>query len=236
LSGLRIDIIDVLKTKLESFPPAGKPVDKVSSLFSDEFDSRDLARANTNLTGDLHAILDTCFAIYDEIPSAMGNLRMPMLVYRFPNGWHTCSPDVRGLGLVEPLSTEELQERIGKLVRVVGPEPKDLAVLPLVSYDFPTFDRRWLPDLQAVIRHLPRFRLQAERTKDGLKVREQGIALIICAYFIPLAVPFVHSGEDVVNRVKVRQIDRPKPPTVSIQRDQYDEPETTNAPAGADDF
>jgi len=141
-------------------------------------DSGNLLRG---LTGVLDEIVDTCFAYYSDARwSPEGHYeqgRQSYVVYRSPRGFHLSSwPYQRSSDWLRPLDAAELAPRLQGLAHVIGPEPEKLAVLPL-STEPPIFDQRWLPPVEALARHLPRYRLAATATADGLDVHEEVLPL-----------------------------------------------------------
>jgi RNA polymerase sigma factor (sigma-70 family) len=137
-------------------------------------------RMMNGLSGNLDHILDACLTIYTDAAKDQNGNYQPgtknLLVYRLSDGLHIADTWINHDPMAV-LTAAQFAERIAGLHRLVGPEPDKLEILPVVSDEFPTFDRRWLPDLQAVVRHLPRYNMTARNTPDGLQVHEEVLPL-----------------------------------------------------------
>jgi hypothetical protein len=120
--------------------------------------------------GDLAVAVDAMFSVFADQAATPESFATVM---RQGDGWHVCEDDRRGRKL--PLSQQQLATRLAGLKRVIGPEPDKLRVLapPLR----PSIDRRWLPDLAVVLRHLPTYHLEATLAADGIHAQERGLPL-----------------------------------------------------------
>jgi RNA polymerase sigma factor (sigma-70 family) len=133
--------------------------------------------ADRLLSRPLSEVLDTCIAWYsDGKVDANGRMtfaQKSLVVYRLPDGLHIAR-DQRD-GLLEPISKSECAKQTEALTKICGPDPDDLPILPLTTYDFPRFDRGWLPSIDLVVKHLPRYVAEV-RCEDGVvSAEEHGI-------------------------------------------------------------
>jgi RNA polymerase sigma factor (sigma-70 family) len=128
------------------------------------------------LAGDFDTVLDTCLALYtthavDDDVHKIHTARH-VVAYRLPDGLHVS--EAGSDGLLQTVSPEEFTLRTAGMRKMCGPDPEQLAVLPLASYEFPMIDHRWLPDIEALTSHLPAYRMTMTYSNATLAVEEFG--------------------------------------------------------------
>jgi RNA polymerase sigma factor (sigma-70 family) len=165
---------------------------------------------SAGLTGDINTVLDTCFSCYTNGPVKHdANARFTddrtAVVYRLPDGLHLAEYR-HDHGLDEILSVAELSDRLRTFRKISGPDPAQLALLPLVTYDFPRFDRRWLPDTAVVVRNLAPYDLSGTYTDDTLTLQERGLPL--AAVGAVVAIGAVPANREDIEFQYYRKIDQ----------------------------
>jgi hypothetical protein len=127
---------------------------------------------------DLPAAVDAACAVYvpDPAPPAQEDAPAPSrLVLRFAAGFAILDNGERQIGL----DAAALAEAMHGWKRLLGPDP---AALVQVSAPEPAvFDRRWLPPLAAVLRHVPAYHLELSDADFVLRAEERGLPAISLA-------------------------------------------------------
>ncbi len=119
---------------------------------------------------DLAVAIDASFSVFADPAATPDSFAT---IVRLADGWHVLEDDRRGRKL--PLSSQQLASRLGALKRVLGSEPEKLRLLaPPVR---PSIDRRWLPELGVLLRHVPAYHLEATLTPAGITAEERGAPL-----------------------------------------------------------
>jgi hypothetical protein len=110
-------------------------------------------------------MLDHAFAFY-----ANPNSDDTATVYRTADGFHVCEEERRGKR--QAFTAQQLATRVAGMQLVMGADPATMKAL--TPPERPVFDRRCLPDLATLLRHIPAYRLEGKATATGVILEERG--------------------------------------------------------------
>nr|MBA3709645.1 hypothetical protein [Planctomycetota bacterium] len=156
---------------------------------------------------ELDRALDRALSVFSNGgPSVTPNVTpRSVTLFRLPDGIHEFNwPHV---DWTTPLSPQAVAQKIDGLRRILGPDPAELGMFPLPSYDIPRFDRTWLPEIEAVIRHLPRYSFTARTTSDGLAIEERGAPLAGAMSWMAGYLSVIHGLRSVTTRAYHQHLD-----------------------------